>query len=51
MRLTLTHVGVGTITEIYDYLRLLYARVGHPHCPMCGQPDAAQSAKPIVDAC
>ena len=31
---------VGTITEIYDYLRLLYARVGHPHCPQCGTPIA-----------
>ena len=30
---------VGTVTEIYDYLRLLYARVGHPHCPKCGQAD------------
>src|SRR5438094_4762366 len=28
---------VGTVTEIYDYLRLLYARVGHPHCPLCGR--------------
>ena len=27
---------VGTITEVYDYLRLLYARIGHPHCPVCG---------------
>src|SRR5213596_1775963 len=29
---------VGTVTEIYDYLRLLYARIGHPHCPNCGRP-------------
>ena len=29
---------VGTITEIYDYLRVLYARIGHPHCPKCGRP-------------
>ena len=29
---------VGTVTEIYDYLRLLFARVGHPHCPRCGRP-------------
>ena len=40
---------VGTITEIYDYLRLLYARVGHPHCPDCGVPIARQTAEQIVD--
>jgi excinuclease ABC subunit A len=40
---------VGTVTEIYDYLRLLYARVGVPHCPVCGQEVVAQSAQQIVD--
>src|SRR5947209_20155721 len=40
---------VGTVTEIYDYLRLLWARVGHPHCPSCGRPIAAQSAGQIID--
>jgi excinuclease ABC subunit A len=40
---------VGTITEIYDYLRLLYASVGVPHCPKCGQPISRQSAGQIVD--
>ena len=40
---------VGTITEIYDYLRLLYARVGHPHCPDCGIAIARQTAEQIVD--
>src|SRR6184192_2145650 len=40
---------VGTVTEIYDYLRLLWARIGHPHCYNCGQPIAAQSAEQIVD--
>lgn len=35
---------VGTITEIYDYLRLLYARVGRPHCPECGEPINAVAA-------
>src|SRR5690349_3687057 len=39
---------VGTITEIYDYLRLLYASVGVPHCPKCGQPISRQSAEQIV---
>jgi excinuclease ABC subunit A len=39
---------VGTITEIYDYLRLLYATVGVPHCPSCGQPISRQSADQIV---
>src|ERR1700734_3666376 len=33
---------VGTITEVYDYLRLLFARVGKPHCPVCGRPIARQ---------
>lgn len=41
---------VGTVTEIYDYLRLLYARVGTPHCPECGRPVMPQSADSIVDA-
>jgi excinuclease ABC subunit A len=40
---------VGTVTEIYDYLRLLYARIGHPHCPICGKPIAGQSLENIVD--
>ena len=40
---------VGTVTEIYDYLRLLYARVGRPHCPICGRPIAGQSIESIVD--
>ncbi len=40
---------VGTVTEIYDYLRLLYARIGHPHCPNCGKPIAAQSQEQIID--
>jgi excinuclease ABC subunit A len=40
---------VGTVTEIYDYLRLLYARVGRPHCPVCGRPIAGQSLEQIVD--
>jgi excinuclease ABC subunit A len=40
---------VGTVTEIYDYLRLLYARVGRPHCPVCGKPIAGQSQEAIVD--
>src|SRR5213595_3629216 len=40
---------VGTVTEIYDYLRLLYARIGHPHCPICGKPIAGQSLEQIVD--
>ncbi|HKD95218.1 MAG TPA: excinuclease ABC subunit UvrA [Gaiellaceae bacterium] len=40
---------VGTVTEIYDYLRLLYARVGRPHCPICGKPIAGQSLDAIVD--
>ncbi len=41
---------VGTVTEIYDYLRLLYARIGVPHCPVCGDEVMAQSAQQIVDA-
>src|ERR1700716_166300 len=40
---------VGTVTEIYDYLRLLYARIGQPHCPKCGAPIARQSPSQIVD--
>jgi excinuclease ABC subunit A len=41
---------VGTVTEIYDYLRLLFARVGRPHCPKCGQPVERQTVQQIVDA-
>ena len=41
---------VGTVTEIYDYLRLLYARVGHPHCPNCGREVRRQSVDEMVDA-
>lgn len=41
---------VGTVTEIYDYLRLLYARVGTPHCPVCGRPVMPQSAEQIVES-
>ena len=40
---------VGTVTEIYDYLRLLYARIGIPHCPVCGREIAGQSVDQIVD--
>lgn len=40
---------VGTVTEIYDYLRLLYARVGHPHCPQCGIPISQQTVEQMVD--
>ncbi|NED93894.1 excinuclease ABC subunit UvrA [Phytoactinopolyspora alkaliphila] len=40
---------VGTITEVYDYLRLLYARAGHPHCPECGRPIGRQTPQSIVD--
>jgi excinuclease ABC subunit A len=40
---------VGTITEIYDYLRLLYARIGRPHCPRCGREITSQTAEQIVD--
>ena len=39
---------VGTVTEIYDYLRLLFARVGHPHCPNCGREVSPQTSKQIV---
>ncbi|HZD11186.1 MAG TPA: excinuclease ABC subunit UvrA, partial [Candidatus Binatia bacterium] len=41
---------VGTVTEVYDYLRLLYARVGTPHCPVCGRPVQPQSAEQIVES-
>src|SRR3989454_1231028 len=41
---------VGTVTEIYDHLRLLFARVGRPHCPTCGRPIERQSVQQIVDA-
>ena len=41
---------VGTVTEIYDYMRLLYARIGVPHCPECGRPIAKQTVQQIVDA-
>ena len=41
---------VGTVTEIYDYLRLLFARVGHPHCPKCGKEVRRQSVDEMVDA-
>ncbi|MGI5824768.1 MAG: excinuclease ABC subunit UvrA [Bacillota bacterium] len=40
---------VGTVTEIHDYLRLLFARIGHPHCPRCGRPVSKQSIDQIVD--
>ena len=40
---------VGTVTEIHDYLRLLYARIGHPHCPVCGNPITSQSVDQMVD--
>jgi excinuclease ABC subunit A len=40
---------VGTVTEVYDYLRLLFARVGQPHCPVCGRPVVRQSPQQIVD--
>jgi excinuclease ABC subunit A len=40
---------VGTVTEVYDYLRLLFARVGKPHCPVCGRPIARQTPQQIVD--
>src|SRR5438094_670604 len=40
---------VGTITEVYDYLRLLYARAGQPHCPNCGKPISRQTPQQIVD--
>jgi excinuclease ABC subunit A len=41
---------VGTVTEIYDYLRLLFARIGHPHCPQCGREISRQTVQQIVDA-
>jgi excinuclease ABC subunit A len=41
---------VGTVTEVYDYLRLLFARIGQPHCPICGREVHQQSAQEIVDA-
>jgi excinuclease ABC subunit A len=41
---------VGTVTEVYDYLRLLYARIGIPHCPICGRVVTRQSAQEVVDA-
>src|SRR5579864_486965 len=40
---------VGTITEIYDHLRLLFARIGHPHCPLCGREIQRQTVQQIVD--
>ncbi|MGH3355344.1 MAG: excinuclease ABC subunit UvrA, partial [Nocardioidaceae bacterium] len=40
---------VGTITEVYDYLRLLYSRAGRPHCPVCGRPIVRQTPQQIVD--
>jgi excinuclease ABC subunit A len=40
---------VGTVTEIYDYLRLLWARIGHPHCHICGRPISGQSTEQIID--
>jgi len=40
---------VGTVTEIYDYLRLLWARIGHPHCPNCGKPITGQTQEQITD--
>ena len=41
---------VGTVTEIYDYLRLLFARAGRPHCPVCGKPIARQTVQQMVDS-
>ena len=40
---------VGTVTEIYDYLRLMYARIGIPHCPVCGRESTSQSIDQIVE--
>src|SRR5712672_2404803 len=40
---------VGTVTEVYDYLRVLWARIGKPHCPECGQPIEGQSVEQITD--
>ena len=41
---------VGTVTEIYDYLRVLFARIGHPHCYQCGKPITAQTVQQMVDS-
>lgn len=41
---------VGTVTEIHDYLRLLYARIGRPHCPVCGRPISSQTVDQMVDS-
>ena len=41
---------VGTVTEIHDYLRLMYARIGVPHCPVCGREISSQSVDQIVDS-
>src|SRR5258707_13577611 len=41
---------VATVTEVYDYLRLLYARIGHPHCPTCGREISQQTVQHMVDA-
>lgn len=41
---------VGTVTEVYDYMRLLFARIGHPHCPVCGREISRQSVDQIVDS-
>ena len=41
---------VGTVTEIYDYFRLMYARIGHPHCPECGKPISQQTVDQMVDS-
>ena len=41
---------VGTVTEVYDYLRLLFARIGHPHCPQCGRAITRQTVQQIVDS-
>src|SRR6266446_1647360 len=40
---------VATVTEVYDYLRLLFARVGVPHCPVCGKPVARQTSAAVID--
>src|SRR5207244_11625378 len=40
---------VGTVTEVYDYLRLLFARIGHPHCPVCGREVRRQTVEPMAD--
>ena len=40
---------MGTVTEMYDYLRLLYARIGRPHCPECGRPVRQQTVSQMVD--